>query len=242
MRPLRPFCGTVLKAQLLTLPATISTSANGVVTTQLSFLPPASSTATEVFGSSDSRPATVQPPEPPPTTTKSNVSVTRIPPIFCSGGLYGRALGAKTPLLRRLWQERFHGAVLAAQTLVFAVIKSSKAAPCPFPKQGDVDTYPSHPTALARVAFSGSLRTGSIGAIRRWPSSFRHRLFEGAQRFNAGWSSPVARQAHNLKVIGSNPIPATNFPAERSAVREQSCPFEAAYSLRSTSRSRCLTK
>ena len=25
----------------------------------------------------------------------------------------------------------------------------------------------------------------------------------------AGWSSPVARQAHNLKVIGSNPIPAT---------------------------------
>src|SRR5450755_4654557 len=80
MRPLRPFCGTVLKAQLLTLPATISTSANGVVTTQLSFLPPASSTATEVLGSSESRPATAQPPEPPPTTTKSYVSVTRVSP------------------------------------------------------------------------------------------------------------------------------------------------------------------
>src|ERR1700722_7387463 len=80
MRPLRPCCGTVLKAQLLTLPATISTSANGVLTTQLSFLPPASSTATEVWGSSESRPATALPPEPPPTTTKSNVSVTRIPP------------------------------------------------------------------------------------------------------------------------------------------------------------------
>ncbi|MGX1494980.1 hypothetical protein ACSSV1_000001, partial [Labrenzia sp. MBR-25] len=26
---------------------------------------------------------------------------------------------------------------------------------------------------------------------------------------NAGWSSPVARQAHNLKVAGSNPAPAT---------------------------------
>ena len=26
----------------------------------------------------------------------------------------------------------------------------------------------------------------------------------------AGWSSPVARQAHNLKVRGSNPLPATN--------------------------------
>ena len=26
---------------------------------------------------------------------------------------------------------------------------------------------------------------------------------------DAGWSSPVARQAHNLKVTGSNPVPAT---------------------------------
>jgi hypothetical protein len=30
---------------------------------------------------------------------------------------------------------------------------------------------------------------------------------------SAGWSSPVARQAHNLKVIGSNPIPATKKKA-----------------------------
>ena len=31
-------------------------------------------------------------------------------------------------------------------------------------------------------------------------------------QFNiAGWSSMVARQAHNLKVAGSNPAPATNF-------------------------------
>ena len=31
----------------------------------------------------------------------------------------------------------------------------------------------------------------------------------------AGWSSPVARQAHNLKVVGSNPAPATNLkPSE----------------------------
>jgi hypothetical protein len=28
-------------------------------------------------------------------------------------------------------------------------------------------------------------------------------------RIDAGWSSPVARQAHNLKVTGSNPVPAT---------------------------------
>src|ERR1700712_3641335 len=82
MRPLRPACGTVLKAQLLMVPVTISASANGVVTTQLSFLPPASSSATDVPGSSESRPATAQPPEPPPTTTKSNVSVTEHPPGF----------------------------------------------------------------------------------------------------------------------------------------------------------------
>jgi hypothetical protein len=31
--------------------------------------------------------------------------------------------------------------------------------------------------------------------------------------FGAGWSSPVARQAHNLKVAGSNPAPATNTTA-----------------------------
>src|SRR5690606_16245618 len=28
---------------------------------------------------------------------------------------------------------------------------------------------------------------------------------------SAGWSSPVARQAHNLKVVGSNPTPATKI-------------------------------
>src|SRR6266446_10091784 len=140
MRPLRPACGTVLKAQLLTLPATISTSANGVVTTQLSFLPPASSSATEVWGSSESRPATVQPPEPPPTTTKSNVSVTCFPRKFVLARPSGGTLGRKTPLLRRLWQERFHGAFLAPQpalfAVVFAVIKSSKAGLAPFQSRG----------------------------------------------------------------------------------------------------------
>ena len=28
---------------------------------------------------------------------------------------------------------------------------------------------------------------------------------------DAGWSSPVAREAHNLEVVGSNPAPATCF-------------------------------
>ena len=37
----------------------------------------------------------------------------------------------------------------------------------------------------------------------------------------AGWSSPVARQAHNLKVIGSNPIPATTLPCAASPAVER---------------------
>jgi hypothetical protein len=37
---------------------------------------------------------------------------------------------------------------------------------------------------------------------------------------DAGWSSPVARQAHNLKVTGSNPV-----PAPRSALRASAGPF-----------------
>ena len=35
----------------------------------------------------------------------------------------------------------------------------------------------------------------------------------------AGWSSPVARQAHNLKVVGSNPTPATNNINDLAALR-----------------------
>ena len=36
---------------------------------------------------------------------------------------------------------------------------------------------------------------------------------------DAGWSSPVARQAHNLKAAGSNPAPATSFVITHSPSR-----------------------
>src|ERR1700743_3727437 len=39
-----------------------------------------------------------------------------------------------------------------------------------------------------------------------------------APNTTAGWSSPVARQAHNLKVRGSNPLPATNVPSDKKAL------------------------
>ena len=48
-------------------------------------------------------------------------------------------------------------------------------------------------------------------------NNLRNNLRPGPQpttlspNWSAGWSSLVARQAHNLKVAGSNPAPATNF-------------------------------
>src|SRR6478735_3093215 len=183
MRPLRPFCGTVLKAQLLTLPATISTSANGVVTTQLSFLPPASSRATEVFGSSDSRPATVQPPEPPPTTTKSNVSLTPVPPICPSmarafsavahtafGRLLRQSSAFTLPMARSVPRGGF-GAFWASQ-------KPQKPHHGPFQSRLALIHTP-RTQGLARVAFSGSLWTGPIDAKSVGRFRFQHCFSKG---------------------------------------------------------------
>ena len=216
MRPLRPFCGTVLKAQLLTLPATISTSANGVVTTQLSFLPPASSSATDVLRilrkPSRHRAAAGA------AAHHHEIECIRHahpPGILCSGRPVWPRFGGKTPLLRPLWQEWFHGAVLAPQPAlfasVFAVIKSSKAAIAPFQSRGTLIHTPRTrwlcPGCLLRKPPDGiDRRRTSVGRVH-----FGSGFSEGLQRFNAGWSSPVARQAHNLKVIGSNPIPATKL-------------------------------
>ena len=38
----------------------------------------------------------------------------------------------------------------------------------------------------------------------------------------AGWSSLVARQAHNLKVVGSNPAPATKSGTRRQPQSDRS--------------------
>ena len=60
-------------------------------------------------------------------------------------------------------------------------------------------------------------------SLKRWKSrsspgieAGEHKTFVSLMRTHlqviypgAGWSSPVARQAHNLKVTGSNPVPAT---------------------------------
>src|SRR5690242_21613146 len=49
---------------------------------------------------------------------------------------------------------------------------------------------------LSEPIHNSSSRVELVSAGRHW--------------LGAGWSSPVARQAHNLKVVGSNPTPATS--------------------------------
>ena len=54
------------------------------------------------------------------------------------------------------------------------------------------------------------LRHGRVGRRQVFQSILTHPP-KGQTTTHAGWSSPVARQAHNLKVTGSNPVPATIF-------------------------------
>ena len=63
-----------------------------------------------------------------------------------------------------------------------------------------------------------------VGASSEWPGPVLGRIFPCRPVFlplasrparkgrpqNRGVGSPVARQAHNLKVTGSNPVPVTN--------------------------------
>ncbi len=53
-------------------------------------------------------------------------------------------------------------------------------------------------------------------AISAFPAAWGAPIAPVSRRrlVGAGWSSPVARQAHNLKVEGSNPSPAPNYPKE----------------------------
>ena len=60
-----------------------------------------------------------------------------------------------------------------------------------------------NPAEWPRKGLKMGLKSGAGQARRHglYPRTFR----------DAGWSSPVARQAHNLKVTGSNPVPATKI-------------------------------
>jgi hypothetical protein len=49
----------------------------------------------------------------------------------------------------------------------------------------------------------------SAPAFAKAREVWNYRVAAGSMFGDAGWSSPVARQAHNLKAAGSNPAPAT---------------------------------
>jgi hypothetical protein len=61
---------------------------------------------------------------------------------------------------------------------------------------------PSNAASRMRTILSGTHEIGN----NTWPGR-QTRL--GTQSNDAGWSSQVAREAHNLEVAGSNPVPAT---------------------------------
>ena len=54
--------------------------------------------------------------------------------------------------------------------------------------------HPSTPAEIM-VEFTSEVHDNDIAVLR--------------ELIDAGWSSPVAREAHNLEVVGSNPAPAT---------------------------------
>ena len=57
------------------------------------------------------------------------------------------------------------------------------------------------------------LQIASVVRIHLHPFSLKNKIFKDGIQYNignAGWSSLEARRAHNPKVIGSNPIPATH--------------------------------
>ena len=65
--------------------------------------------------------------------------------------------------------------------------------------------------------------------LKTWESSSPPNLTRNTKplktthkKTNAGWSSQVARQAHNLKVTGSNPVPATKLSKHTRDLRPAS--------------------
>jgi hypothetical protein len=79
-------------------------------------------------------------------------------------------------------------------------------APDPIPNSA-VKTPSAHGTVPQGTGESVAARSSNP------PSTPRARPTNPAPHIppNAGWSSPVARQAHNLKAAGSNPAPATSI-------------------------------
>ena len=82
---------------------------------------------------------------------------------------------------------------------------------------------------------------GFSGGIPEWPKGADCKsvsnAFEGSNpssptQFNdAEWSSPVARWAHNPKVVGSNPASATKNPLNHNDLKDFLCFYYVPVSL-----------
>ena len=70
---------------------------------------------------------------------------------------------------------------------------------------GSSPTLGANCAGVAELADAQDLKSCDVNSSYRFDSGPRHQL----NFYIAGWSSLVARRAHNPKVVGSNPAPAT---------------------------------
>ena len=75
----------------------------------------------------------------------------------------------------------------------------------------EASAHVKNPFATLEKAAAGASPSGGFSILAGSQSNMHEacRTSDPAYVGGAGWSSPVARQAHNLKVVGSNPTPAT---------------------------------
>ena len=101
-----------------------------------------------------------------------------------------------------------------------ATIFSTPIRPCRNQRAASSGLYAFQAADVRLLKYNGILPPAKTGPeIRSLPPAKIGRYFASRQKpGNAGWSSPVARQAHNLKAAGSNPAPATKTknPARRN--------------------------
>ncbi len=109
-----------------------------------------------------------------------------------------RPISATTPMVLRLktWESRSPPNLISDNNLSNTI--SKRTAPS-LQKQSKQRRGPKQPS------FDPEKATPSRTDTRKSPAC----PADVSRKSVAGWSSPVARQAHNLKVTGSNPVPAT---------------------------------
>ena len=130
------------------------------------------------------------------------------------------------PARRRLLHRRHRSPRRPAAPPPTSPTSTAGSTPSSSPRRSF--THPREPAlARARPHLASPQRTrehlvsGRRKMFTRSSGSCRRRLSSGVDRrmvvvhFDAGWSSSVARRAHNPKVAGSNPAPATNWKARK---------------------------